>query len=97
MPQEETAVQFLRAVSSDSAVLNRPMLNPSVDGIHTYTLRCQIKDTAKIGRDAGTAFKTMCVHYWLFLKVFCSYYFWLGLRSTLYSSTVQLHMNFTNF
>ena len=56
MPQTDTAVQFLRAVSSDSAVKNRPMKNPSIDDIHLYTIRSQIKDTARVCRDAGTAF-----------------------------------------
>ena len=53
MPQVDTAIQFLRTVSSSNAVQNRPMSNPSIDDLHLYTLQTQIKDTAKIGRDAG--------------------------------------------
>lgn len=54
MPSPDVAVQFLRTVvSSDVDVRTRPMDNPTVEDIHLHTLKTQIKDTAKIGRDSG--------------------------------------------
>ncbi len=48
------AVQFLMAVSSSmETVGNRPKNNPSIDELHRYTIETQIRDTAKLGRDAG--------------------------------------------
>ena len=49
------AVQFLYTVAgSNSDVDGRPKTNPSVTDVHTYTLHTLIRDTAKIGRDAGS-------------------------------------------
>ncbi len=54
IPLTDMAVQFLMAVSSSMEVMeNRPKNNPSVDQIHRYTIETQIRDTAKLGRDAG--------------------------------------------
>ena len=58
MPQADVAIQFLMVVSSsDEVVRNRPMNNPTSDDIHLYTIQTQIKDTSKVGRDAGTQFR----------------------------------------
>lgn len=50
----DTAVQFLCTVAgSFQDVDKRPKSNPSVTEVHTYTLHTLIRDSAKIGRDAG--------------------------------------------
>lgn len=48
------AVQFLMTVSSSVEIVNkRPKNNPTLEQINTFTLQTQIKDTAKVGQDAG--------------------------------------------
>lgn len=50
----DMAVQFLSTVAGcNEDVDGRPKSDPSVTDVHSYTLRTLIRDTAKIGRDAG--------------------------------------------
>lgn len=54
IPEVDTAVQFLFTIAgSQDNVEGRPKDNPSVTEMHTYSLRTLIRDSAKIGRDAG--------------------------------------------
>ena len=47
------AVQFMLTSCDTAHFDRRPKNNPSVEELHHYALTTQIKDTAKIGRDAG--------------------------------------------
>lgn len=50
----DAAVQFLfTVVGSDEDVDRRPKSNPSLTEVHSYTLHTLIRDSARIGRDAG--------------------------------------------
>ena len=54
IPDVDIAVQFLFTIAgSDENVEGRPKDNPSVTEVHAYSLRTLIRDSAKIGRDAG--------------------------------------------
>ena len=54
IPEVDIAVQFLSTVAgSHEDMEGRPKENPSVTEVHTYTLCTLIRDSARIGRDAG--------------------------------------------
>ena len=62
VPEVDTAVQFLSTVAGrNEDVDGRPKANPSSSDIHSYTLQTLIRDTARIGRDAGNA-STIIIH-----------------------------------
>ena len=50
----DMAVQFMLATCDNADFNMRPKNNPTVEELHSHTLKSQIRDTAKIGRDAGT-------------------------------------------
>lgn len=55
LPDVDVAVQFLSTVARRyKDVDDRPKNSPNVTEVHTYTLQTLIRDSAKIGRDAGT-------------------------------------------
>lgn len=62
----DVAVQFLSTVAGSSEdVDGRPKNNPSATEVHTYTLQTLIRDSAKIGRDAGSLLLNLIWHFFL--------------------------------
>lgn len=53
IPDPDMAVQFLGTVCGDRDMDSRPKQNPSITSLHEYTLKCQIRETAQVGKDSG--------------------------------------------
>ena len=74
-----TAIQFLISVSSTNQVVSRrPTSNPTLEELHLYTLQTQVRDTVRVGTDAGKCINNII---WSasenILQVFCRCFLYL--------------------
>ncbi len=86
----DTAVQFLATVCGSAAVLNGRLKDtPNVKSIHSYTLKSQIKEASRLGRDSGSYSK----YYFLYHSPKCLGFLQILFLAGALQRPVQQHCN----